>query len=703
MSFPATPDGLAAVPLVALPAIALDTETTGLDPAQDRIVELAAVRIADGAVAATGPFATLVAPGRPIPPVATGIHGLADADVAGAPAFPQAIAGLAAWSGASVVLGWSVGFDLAVLRAEHERHGLAWRPPRSLDVAHLVRLVGPQLPSTSLETAAAWLGIEVAGRHRALADARLAADVYLALLPRLRAKGIVTLAQAERALRGLGHLREGEARAGWDEAAPPERVADFARIDSFLYRHRVADLMHAPPVTVDPAVPLGDAIARMAAQGIGSLFVVPAGGGDAGIVTERDVVRALAAGGAAALARPVDGYAQRPLVTLAADEYAYRALGLMTARGFRHLGVTVDGRLAGALGMRDLLRRRSGDAVLLGEAIEQAATPAALGRVWAALNDVVRALAAEQVDARDIAAIVSRELRALTRRAAELAEAELAAAGQGGPPSPFAVLVLGSGGRGESLLAMDQDNAVVHRDAVPAGAAGGWFEAFGRRLSDILAEAGVAYCKGGVMASNPAWRRDLDGWRREVGSWVARSRPEDVLNCDIFYDMVAVHGDAGLADLLHGEALERAAASPAFLKFLALHAADLDPPVGWFGRLRLTDGRIDLKRHGLMPIFSAARVAALRHRIAARSTPERIAALRPLSVASDRTLDDLVAAHRLLLDLVLRQQLADLAAGVPLSNRVAPAALDDYGRQQLRWALDQVPRIADVLGTPLQA
>ena len=63
--------------------------------------------------------------------------------------------------------------------------------------------------------------------------------------------------------------------------------------------------------------------------------------------------------------------------------------------------------------------------------------------------------------------MISRELRALTARACELAEAEMAEAGLGEAPAPYALLVLGSGGRGESLLAMDQDNALIYADGRP--------------------------------------------------------------------------------------------------------------------------------------------------------------------------------------------------------------------------------------------
>src|SRR3546814_2765418 len=78
------------------------------------------------------------------------------------------MAALSAWIGNAVVIGYTVGFDLAMLRAERERHGLAWSPPRSLCLRHLVQLVAPELPDPSLEMVASWLGVEPGERHRAL-------------------------------------------------------------------------------------------------------------------------------------------------------------------------------------------------------------------------------------------------------------------------------------------------------------------------------------------------------------------------------------------------------------------------------------------------------------------------------------------------------------------------------------------------------
>ena len=519
------------------------------------------------------------------------------------------------------------------------------------------------------------------------------------MLPRLRDRGIVTLAQAERAATAQTSRQSEEAQAGWEAGAQPPGESPV-RVDSFPYRHRVRDLMRSPPLLIDRASPLRSVLSQLMENRVSSAFIDQGERGEYGIITERDILRAIDAAGPDALERTAADHGKFPLIAVPKNEFVYRALAEMAGRGFRHLGVVdADERLTGVLSARDLLRQRADDAAALGNAIDFAETPASLGAVWSGLTKAAHALAAEEVDARDIAAIISRELRALTRRACQIAIAEMAAAGNGGPPASFALMVLGSGGRGESMLAMDQDNAILYADGAPEDA-DGWFKVLGRRVADILAEAGVAYCQGGIMASNAEWRHDLSHWTAQVEKWVGRGRPEDMLNSDIFFDARTVYGDQALFAALRQKSVTLARGSRNFLSFLALRAGEFSSPVGMFGRFKTENGRIDLKMHGIMPIFSAARVAALGIGVEARSTRARLDAMRESDAVSERAIDNLIEAHGILLDLILRQQLRDIPRGVALSNKVAPAELPDFEKDRLKWAIEQIPRIDGLLGIP---
>ena len=209
---------------------------------------------------------------------------------------------------------------------------------------------------------------------------------------------------------------------------------------------------------------------------------------------------------------------------------------------------------------RNLLRHRAATAIMLGDEIDSATTPAALASAWARLPLMARNLIEEEVDPRTISAVVSSEICGMTRRAAELAQAQLQSEGVGPPPVAFAVLVLGSAGRGESQLAADQDNAIVYAQGGEGGPEDRYFEALAKHMNETLDTAGVPLCKGGVMARNRDWRKSVADWHATIDGWIGRQRPQDLLNVDIFFDCVPVHGTASLGEAVWNHAY--AAATP---------------------------------------------------------------------------------------------------------------------------------------------
>jgi DNA polymerase-3 subunit epsilon/CBS domain-containing protein len=247
-------------------------------------------------------------------------------------------------------------------------------------------------------------------------------------------------------------------------------------------------------------------------------------------------------------------------------------------------------------------------------------------------------------------------------------------------------LVLGSAGRGESMLAMDQDNAVIFSEGAVDGAEDRWFAEFGGHVADILHEVGVPYCKGGVMAKNPQWRGSAATWRERVQHWIGRSRPEDLLTVDIFFDFRAVHGDMTLGTELWRYAYEQAGERIDFLKLLAEAGGSFAPAVGWLG-IRTENGRADLKMGGLFGIVAAARLLAIRYRVLEHSTRARLEGVKAEQPRAERDLDAMIAAHGVLLAAVLDQQLVDIAAGTPPSNRVEPRRLGGIELKRLKDAL----------------
>ena len=659
--------------LAALPVVVLDLETTGLDVRRDRVVQIGAIAMLGLRILDEPRIEQLVNPGMPMPALAERIHGLGDADVTGAPDFASVYPALHEMLAGRVVVGHNVAFDLAVLRHEAARAGLAWHDPPALDVAMLIGALQPALPDLGLETIASDLGVRIEHRHSALADSMAAAQVFARLIPRLREADVRTLGEAQLFAAKRDDLVRRQAEAGWHavpgEAPPARPTLPVARIDSYLYERRVTDLMGRPPVFVAAETTLRAAIREMHERRIGALLVGAADAPPEGILTERDVLRESARGALDFDRTPVRSVMTAPVESMPGEEMVYRALGRMDRLGFRHLCVVDEHGVAiGMLSQRDVLHHRASAAMVLGDGLQSAQDMVSLAASHSQVPEVARRLVAEGMGGSEIAAVVSHEVRALTARATELTLARMAAGGRGEAPAPWCVLVLGSGGRGESLLVADQDNAIVHAGRPEDDA---WFAELGGGIATLLDEAGIPRCTGGVMAANAEWRGTLADWRQRVNGWLQRAKPEDLMNIDIFFDLMPVAGDAQLGHRLHADAVAAASRTPPFLALLAEWVGGLRPPLGMFGALRTKEGRVDLKRGGLMPIVSIARTLALRVGSTARATPDRLREVAASGRLSETDATTLAGIHADLMSRVLRQQLIDLQEGVRPSSRVA--------------------------------
>ena len=165
--------------------LAFDTETTGLQPIVHRLVEIGAVRFRlDGHETAT--FQQLIDPHISIPPEVQRVHGITDAMVRGQPTVEQVIPQFIEFLGApdTILLAHNALFDLGFLAMALTRLGIAYPPHYVFDTLDMARRLYPAWHSHSLEHVAARLKIANRAEHRALADARLVKDVFLAMLRR---------------------------------------------------------------------------------------------------------------------------------------------------------------------------------------------------------------------------------------------------------------------------------------------------------------------------------------------------------------------------------------------------------------------------------------------------------------------------------------------------------------------------------------
>lgn len=187
--------------LAELAYTVFDTETTGLEPsAGDEIIQIGATRIVAGKLRRHESFEQLVDPQRAIPERTVAIHGITPAMVAGQPTIREVLPAFHAFAEETVLVAHNAAFDLRFLELKERSAGVRFDMP-VLDTLLLSQVLHPNQERHSLEAIAERLGVPVLGRHTALGDAIVTAEVFLKMIPLLQAAGIRTLGEALEASR----------------------------------------------------------------------------------------------------------------------------------------------------------------------------------------------------------------------------------------------------------------------------------------------------------------------------------------------------------------------------------------------------------------------------------------------------------------------------------------------------------------------
>jgi CBS domain-containing protein len=425
-------------------------------------------------------------------------------------------------------------------------------------------------------------------------------------------------------------------------------------------------LVTRAPVSVSPDATVRDAARVMRDASISSVLV---DGEPQGILTVRDLSRRVLAEGLGPDTRVAE-VMTRPVKSLPAEASLFEALLFMLEHRVHHAPLSVHGEIVGMVSDTDLLKVQGKNPF---HVLDGTDDPSRLAGYADELAEVVDSMAAGGLDAVRIGRVVSRLNDALVGRLLRRAETDL-----GPPPCDYAWIVFGSEGRMEQALITDQDNALVYRDDTPEAAA--YFAALARRGVDGLLAASFPECRGGFMATN--WCRSLSSWTGLFRGWVETPEPRALVEASNFFDFRRVHGTLDLEPL---EAiLGRSSEEKLFLAHLARCAIGFAPPLGLFRNIREDEGGVELKKGGLIPIVSLARLFALEAGSAARPTLERLDDAARGGALSGEGAATLAEAFRFLLGLRLRDQLRARREGRPLDNKARLDSLSPLERRHLK-------------------
>lgn len=177
--------------------VAIDLESTGLDPMNDAIIEVGIARMRDGEI--IDEYSTMVNPGRPIPSNVTYLTGISQEDVVHAPAIGIVLPQISSFIGNIPIIAHNITLDIGFLR---DRHGIL-KSNALIDTYDLASVLIPNAPRYNLNSLTHQVGIELENAHRALDDAKAAGLLYWTLWQRLLALPTETLKEITNLARDL--------------------------------------------------------------------------------------------------------------------------------------------------------------------------------------------------------------------------------------------------------------------------------------------------------------------------------------------------------------------------------------------------------------------------------------------------------------------------------------------------------------------
>lgn len=200
------------------------------------------------------------------------------------------------------------------------------------------------------------------------------------------------------------------------------------------------------------------------------------------------------------------------------------------------------------------------------------------------------------------------------------------------------------------------------------------------------------------MAVNPKWRQPLSVWKKYFEQWVTTPDPQEVLNGSIFFDFRAGHGLDAFADELRTHLVGLIHRQEIFLMHLAGECINSRAPLSFFRNFVVEkDGehrnKIDIKRRGVTPFVSFARVLALRHGIRETNTLARLNVLHEEGYLSDDLWSAARDAYEMQMQQRLVHQLYQIDSGIEPDNYIEPANLSELERKMLKDAFAVIDRL----------
>jgi len=455
----------------------------------------------------------------------------------------------------------------------------------------------------------------------------------------------------------------------------------------YLFSTRMGDLIKGEPMTIEAGRSIREAARIMADRGIGSLLVSAPDGDTAGIVTDKDLRRAMAEG--EPYDAPVEFIMSSPVATVGHHETCFDGLLRMMAGQIHHLAVVRNDKVVGMVTSHDIMVVQGRSPLSIFRDIKGQRSIEGLYDLARKVPWVTNTLMEEGAKAGNISRMIAVLNDLILEKLLTMLQDEM-----GPPPAPWCWILMGSEGRREQTFRTDQDNALIYldpEDGAHAAACEAYFKPFTQAAIEHLVKCGYPLCPGEMMASNPKWRLPYAVFRDYFERMILNPEPEQVLNATIFFDFRPGFGAKELGDTLRSHVTRHACRQDVFLRYLARDCLATKPPLSFFRNFIVEKNgehknTFNIKHQGLTPFVDFARAMALKHGIRETNTLDRLRLLGDGEHVSADLVSEAAEAYEFLMQVRLVHQMRQINEDREPDNRVNPAHLTDLEKQTLKEA-----------------
>lgn len=432
---------------------------------------------------------------------------------------------------------------------------------------------------------------------------------------------------------------------------------------------RVQDIYLHEPCIVAPETSIADALQKQK-QLRSSIIIVEA---IDCVVTDADLKEKVLLGNVS-VAEPIASIASTKMVTIDQHDFLFNALLVMTHEEVRRVVVTSEGKIVGVLEQLDLLSFFANHSHLVAVQIDRANSIEDLKDIQQDLKNLILALSAKGVRVRYVTKLVSALNEKIYKKAFEICVDKSL-------QDKCSFIIMGSEGREEQGLKSDQDNALIVDEGVDVAL----FEQPMMQLNNFLLEIGFPKCKGGVMVSNPFWRRNVRSYQELLEEWSLSMDESNLQNLSIFLDAKCVSGNCALLDGLKDFLYHRFEARDDVLAHLAKATLNFETPLSVFSNFVVEKShanKLDIKKGGLFALVHGMRCLALKYGILETNTVERIKQLNNKGVIDKNFASELIESFDTLSSIRLKTMLG--ATSLDDDNFIDPNSLEKVQKDLLK-------------------